>query len=142
MAKNTAKKAVKKLQKKIGPVGIALVIIALVVGIGVGVFLSYIQTGEDDFYLLGDKNLEVMAGETIDYSTLKGDFYAVHMGKDVKNTIQVTPSFEVGVDGYVVLEEGTYCISYTMPSLFGTQEVVLYRTITVVSENAGGDSNG
>ena len=142
MAKKTASKAVRKLQKKIGTVGMVLTILALVIGIAIGVVLAISKTGKDDFYLTGDKDIIIVAGETKSWSSLRGDFYAVHLGKNVKMKVMVNPSFEVGEDGNVTLEEGTYYISYTMPALFGTQEVVLYRTITVIPELTGGDSNG
>ena len=132
MAKKSTSKAVKKLQKKIGTGGIVLVLLALVIGIGGGAFLAHHITKNDDFYLTGDSELVVIAGERQNYATLRGDYYAMSMGKNVRSDVVVTPSFEVEADGTVVLDAGVYYISYALPTLFGTQEIVKYRTITVI----------
>ena len=144
MAKKSTSRAVKKLQKKIGAGGIILVLLALLIGVGAGAFLAYTMTKNDDFYLTGDSEITVFAGQKQSYASLRGDYYAVSMGKNVRADVVVTPSFEVGADGTVVLEPGVYYISYTLPCLFGTQEVVKYKTITVLpapTATQGGGTN-
>ena len=74
MAKKTASKAVKKLQKKIGTAGMVLTILALVIGIAIGAVLAYSKTGKDDFYLAGDKDI-IIAGKTVAFSLSKLELF-------------------------------------------------------------------
>ncbi len=144
MAKKSTSKAVKKLQKKIGTGGIILVLVVLLLSAGAGAYLSYTITKNDDFYLTSDSEVVLIAGEKQTYATLRGDYYAMSMGKNVRGDVVVTPSFEVEEDGTVTFEPGVYYISYTLPMAFGTQEVVKYKTITVIptpNASQGGGTN-
>ena len=148
MAKKKTNAAAKKLQKKIGTGGVVLVALTFVIALALGAFVSYTMTKNDDFYLTTPEEQLLIAGVAYDYTTIRGDFYAVSMGKNVRGDVVVTPSFDVGEDGKVTFEPGVYYISYTLPMAFGTREVVKYTTITVMptvdgsTSFVGGGANG
>ncbi len=136
---STAKKTIKKATRALGPGGLAIIVVTLLLSLALGAGIAAALTREDGFtHGRGADERTLTVGEVYSVSDLVGDFTATHLGQDVTEKVQITPSFTWGEDGTVVFsEECVVYVVYTVPVLFGLSQVEYVVTYTVVVDGGG-----
>ena len=136
---STAKKTVKKATHALGPGGLAIIVVTLLLSLALGAGVAATLTRNDGFtHGRGADERTLTVGEVYSASDLVGDFTATHLGRDVTEKVQITPSFTWGEDGEISFEEECVVyVVYTVPVLFGLSQVEYVVTYTVVIGEGG-----
>ena len=118
-SQNRLKRALKKRLKKIHPLTVFLMVVALVGGFFLGSFVCNTVSKNDRFVLCGQANT------TLALTAIEGDCYlyteegveAVCFGRDVSGTVCVKTDLQRDAEGKYRIpldKEGTYTITYTV----------------------------
>ncbi len=133
-SKRKWKKAVKKLQ----PMTIVLLILALAIGVGGGFLTGKRLMKNDTFTLLGQTEIVLDVGQ--DYSYREEGFTATAFGKDISDQVAVTTTLEKNADGTYKVDTsvpGVYGIFYTVSDSSFYEGIKRVRTIRVLVPEGG-----
>jgi len=139
-----AKRAAKKLFKKIPTAVKVLMVLFLLAGMAGGYFAVKLVSKNDHFELVGQKTYSIEAGTPFTYHEEGVD--AVCFGRDVSGKLKVETTLQKDAAGNYIIptdEEGVYTITYTIDCLkFGKHnpngQIKRIRTFSVsVSEEDG-----
>lgn len=137
--KRKAKKA-KKAVKKVGVKGLLIALLVLAIGVGAGIGAFYLFCKNDEFVILGTEELTI----TLDEKYTDEGVKIVAFGKDIKDKVIITTNLKVDENGDFYAEEvGTYYIKYTTNelkygSIFKIQKI---RLVTVVEPSETEETN-
>ena len=122
MAKS-AERAAKKAIKKLHTTTKVLIVVALLIGIGIGALSCYLMSKNDMFELKGTKSYQIelnaVEGAAPFLYTEEG-IEAIAFGQDVSAKLTVTTTLEKDAEGRYMIpvdKEGVYTITYTVNSL-------------------------
>ncbi len=133
--KSDAQKAAEKAVKKSHPATLILAILFLIVGAVAGVVLSRELTKNDKFELIGEKQVELVIGESYKEAGVK----IISFGRDISDKVAYGGDFATMGE---IPEEGIYQIVYTVDD-FRWGDYQLVRTVIVGNpEGAEGLNNG
>ncbi len=121
--KQVQKELVKKV-KKTSPALIAVILIFFLLGAAAGAFANYFVCKNDEFVVLGEKEITLNVGDTY----LDEGAKAISFGKDVSSTITVESDVDTAV-------AGEYEVVYKCSNL-KYKDIIRVRKVIVVEVNA------
>ena len=117
----SSKKIAKKIKKKIGPMGLIIVVLFLAIGVGLGFFINSKTTIKEErktnISLVGENILNLKVGEEYTEEGFNFIIDGVNYNDNVK------------VDGKVLSEAGEYIIKYSLE--YNSKTYTLTRIVNV-----------
>ncbi len=122
MAKS-AEREVKKALKKLHATTKALIVVALLIGIGAGALTCYFMSKNDTFELKGQKSYQIelnTAEGAAPFLYTEEGVEAIAFGQDVSGKLTVSTTLQKDAEGRYIIpvdKEGVYTITYTVDSI-------------------------
>ena len=119
MAKFRKYKKIQNKVKKVNPITMIFIVIFAIIGVSVGVGVSYYFTRNDVFKINGETEITLNIGD----SYIEDGATAIAFGKNISSSVKI--------DGEVdTTKEGRYVIKYTVDN-FRFKNYVLYKLVIV-----------
>ncbi len=132
------RRKIKKAVKKLHPITILFVVLALLVGALGGYFTCKLITRNDAFTLAGQTEVLLYVGQ--EYTYYEEGYRAIAYGKDVTQNVVVSSSMTANADGSYTIdtsEEGVFGILYTVSDCSLYKDVKRVRTFRIVTPEGG-----
>ncbi len=133
-----SRRKIQKTVKKLHPITILFVVLALLIGAVGGYFTCKLVTRNDAFTLAGQTEVLLYVGQ--DYTYYEEGYSAIAYGKDVTQNVVISSSMTANADGSYTIDtskEGVFGIIYTVSDCPFYEGIKRVRTFRIVTPEGG-----